>query len=316
MQSFYTSDTETESFRKEDSKLDHLYLPDYRKNLDEKTAELVQITPFDREGEIEKQKIEALIHELKNLTFTLAADKLSREYCQQTLGRIETSMEELHQKFDSVYFKPKKNRKVEPLRDPVKKNLFPIFLANAGNAFQRQKTLKWAQLRVAYTILYHVGLRVNEMRFFTREDIEKAIQSSQFSVVHYKTKQGHIHQLSEEGVAELKKLQLEYTTIFEIHKYKFLFGKEKPLNNKTIIRMINRDLAYTCELNSIPYNIKSHSFRINFISGLLRVTSLQNTADIIGHQDIRSTMSYRRYSLSKSQIRDLLSQSNDDSRLS
>jgi hypothetical protein len=61
-------------------------------------------------------------------------------------------------------------------------------------------------------------------------------------------------------------------------------------------------------LNNIAYNIKSHSFRINMISNLLRVTSVQNTANIIGHQDIRSTISYERYALSKSEIQDLLKQ--------
>ena len=76
--------------------------------------------------------------------------------------------------------------------------------------------------------------------------------------------------------------------------------------------MVNKDLKNTCELNRIPYNIKSHSFRINVISSLLKVTSVQNTADIIGHEDIRSTMNYRRYSLSKSEVQDLLSKINDD----
>ena len=33
---------------------------------------------------------------------------------------------------------------------------------------------------------------------------------------------------------------------------------------------------------------------------------VQNTADIIGHEDIRSTMAYRRYALSKEEINDLL----------
>ncbi len=61
-------------------------------------------------------------------------------------------------------------------------------------------------------------------------------------------------------------------------------------------------------MNNIAYNIKSHSFRINMISNLLRVTSVQNTANIIGHQDIRSTISYERYALSKSEIQDLLKQ--------
>jgi hypothetical protein len=42
------------------------------------------------------------------------------------------------------------------------------------------------------------------------------------------------------------------------------------------------------------------------ITNLLKVTTVQNTADIIGHSDIRSTMQYNRYALSKNEIQDLL----------
>ena len=61
--------------------------------------------------------------------------------------------------------------------------------------------------------------------------------------------------------------------------------------------MINRDLNHTSEKYQRPYNIKSHSFRINRISKLLQKTSTQNAANIIGHKDVRSTMAYRRYAL-------------------
>jgi integrase len=70
--------------------------------------------------------------------------------------------------------------------------------------------------------------------------------------------------------------------------------------------MINKDLKHTCRVNQIPYNIKSHSFRINMITRLLKNTSAQNAADIIGHRDIKSTMAYKRYALNKEEIQDLL----------
>ena len=66
---------------------------------------------------------------------------------------------------------------------------------------------------------------------------------------------------------------------------------------------MNRDLKHTCEVCNLPYNIKSHSFRVNVISNLLKITTVQNTADIVGHEDIRSTMAYRRYALSKEEIK-------------
>ena len=45
---------------------------------------------------------------------------------------------------------------------------------------------------------------------------------------------------------------------------------------------INKDLKHTCQISQIPYNIKSHSFRINMVSKLLQKTSAHNAADIRG----------------------------------
>ena len=71
------------------------------------------------------------------------------------------------------------------------------------------------------------------------------------------------------------------------------------INTNIYLEKINKDLKHTCQINQIPYNIKSHSFRINMISKLLQKTSAQNAADIIGHRDIKSTMAYKRYALNK-----------------
>ena len=40
------------------------------------------------------------------------------------------------------------------------------------------------------------------------------------------------------------------------------------------------------------------------ISNLLKTTTVQHAAQIIGHNDINSTMSYQRYALSKKEIQD------------
>lgn len=67
-----------------------------------------------------------------------------------------------------VSSKTKRKKDILPLRDPVRKDLFPSFLNNAGNSFKYQKHLKQAQLNIAYTILYHVRLRVNKIRELTQ----------------------------------------------------------------------------------------------------------------------------------------------------
>ena len=217
-------------------------------------------------------------------------------------------MEVLNKKIDILLPKIKKQREIKPLRDPVDINFFQIFLTDAGNSFKYTKDLKRAQLRITYTILYHCGLRINEIRHLTQQGIFTAIDAAQFNLVHHKTKKAHIHVLSKTAIQDLKNLKVEFSIVFEKYKYEFLYRKYKPRTKNALIRMVNQDLEKTCETNNIPFNIKSHSFRINMITNLFKITSVQNTASIIGHTDIRSTMSYNRYSLSKTEIQSLLDQ--------
>ena len=97
-----------------------------------------------------------------------------------------------------------------------------------------------------------------------------------------------------------------FKIIFVKYKYNYLFGKDKPIDEKYLIKMINKDLKHTSKINQIPYNIKSHSFRINMITRLLQKTTVHDAADIIGHKDIKSTMAYKRYALNKKEIQNLL----------
>lgn len=267
-------------------------------------AELVDNTPFDFENDLAFKIIDKRLGEI--YAMIEKNSHITREYVCQAVEPIEDSLESLHKKVDILLPKNKRNKEVKPLRDPLDINLFPIFFNNAGSTSKRQSDLRQAQLRVAYTLLYHTGLRLNELRTITQEQINNAIKSSQLSIIQHKTKQAHIHIISENGVSQLKNLNLEYEIIFNKYQSKYLFGKRKPMHKKSLIRIINEDLAVTCHINAIPYNIKSHSFRINVVSNLLRQTSVQNAAQIVGHKDIKSTMSYQRYSLSKQEIQKLL----------
>lgn len=209
---------------------------------------------------------------------------------------------------DQLLPKKRKNKRTEPLRDPLHIDLFPLFFSHAGSSAKYKKDLKSSQLKIAYTILYHLGLRINEIRELTRKEIDDAIKSSQFNVIHHKTQKAHIHVISDKAVADLKNLNTEIKIVFEKYGYKYLFGKSKPMIKKSLIRLVNKDLNTTSEILELPYNIKSHSFRINTITNLLKVTSVHKVAEIIGHNDIRSTMSYQRYALSKDEIKALLNE--------
>jgi len=251
------------------------------KQLAAKRADIVDKIPFDSFDDnlalkLIDQYLMYLYDLIQNNTLVI------RNYVEDTIEPINENINEFHEEFlgemevlnkkiDMLLPKVKKRRQVQPLRDPIDFNLFPIFLVNAKNSCQRKKDLRRAQLRIIYTILYHCILHINEIRHLTQQDLIKAMDAVQFYLIHHKTKQAHIHVLSKKGIQDLK----------EIYK-KF----------------------------DIPFNIKSHSFRVNMITNLLKVTSVQNTADIMGHADIISTMIYNRYVLSKTEIQNLLDQIN------
>ena len=109
--------------------------------------------------------------------------------------------------------------------------LYPIFLTNAGDVFQRKKDLRRAQLQITYTILFYCGLRINEIQYFTQEDLKRAISAFQLSLIHHKTNQAHIYVLSKKAVQDLIELNAEFYIIFDKYQYQYLFGKTKPINH-------------------------------------------------------------------------------------
>lgn len=273
-------------------------------------SEIVDRTPFDSyDNNLLIKVIDERLSGLYGLIKT--NPEITQEYVEKAVEPINHSLDELHFKIDQLLPKDKKQRNIQPLRDPVDNDLFPLFLANAGSEAIYQRDLKSSQLVIAYTILYHTGVRINEIRTLTREHINDAIKISQFNLIHHKTKKAHIHILSDKAIKDLRNIDTHLKIVFDKYQSHYLFGKSKPMNKKSLIRMIHHDLKSTCELAKLPFNIKLHSFRINLITNLLKVTSVHKVAEIIGHDDIRSTMKYQRYALSKDEIKNLLSKTED-----
>ena len=96
---------------------------------------------------------------------------------------------------------------------------------NAGNSSIYKKELIGAHLRICYTLLYHIGLRVNELRNITLQEILEAMETSQITLISYKTKQSHIYILSKQAIRDLRQRQADFDVVFQKNKYKYLFGK-------------------------------------------------------------------------------------------
>lgn len=59
------------------------------------------------------------------------------------------------------------------------------------------------------------------------------------------------------------------------------------------IKFVNSRLRKS--LKNFQYNIKSHSFRVNYITQFLRKMPLHEASKIVGHRDLKTTLLYDRY---------------------
>ena len=114
------------------------------------------------------EKFKQLISERDSCNAKIRANELK-------IASGKNSVYNIEQKINKLLPQKPKKRTIIALRDPVYADLYKVFFNAAGSSYKRQKGLKIAQLQIAYTILFYVGIRVNEMRFFTQKDIENEI---------------------------------------------------------------------------------------------------------------------------------------------
>jgi integrase len=168
----------------------------------------------------------------------------------------------------------KKIPKIE-LRDAINKDHYDFFMINAGADLERLKHVRAAQLRIIYTLLYHLGLRVNELRFLTKNDLLLAIQTGEINIVHSKTNTVQMHVLPMNGKAKLNQLKNDIEFLFNQHGFHYL-GNSKQFsdiifNEENFARFVNDDMEQTCKKYEFLKKYKSHSFRVRYMLQTLYV---------------------------------------------
>jgi integrase len=276
--------------------------------------EVVEDSPFDfdqiQQWSLMKTQIEDLKNYIQNAsdenseTLQLLVEDQTRKLGQQ-IKDLSGQIDSVSDDVKSLLPKPKRKHEPQELRDPITQETFQVLMINAGSLAKNQKDIRRAQLRITYTVLYYVGLRLNELQPLELQTLQNAIKEKELKITLFKTNRCHNFILSEQAIRALEALEEEFFILTKVYQFKYLFGKRTPIHRKSLLRLVNQDLANTCERYKISGNIKSHSFRISLIARLLKVTYVQQVAEIMGHQDIRSTMKYKRYRVGKDDIRKL-----------
>ena len=92
----------------------------------------------------------------------------------------------------------------------------------------------------------------------------------------------------------------------------FIFEKDSTLSGNCLryswIRFFNTRLVKFSKSRSYYKNmcVRSHSFRINFVTALLKKAPLQVVSEIIGHSSVNTTNRYNRNRISKEEHLELL----------
>jgi len=251
----------------------------------------------------------------ENVTDLLGGQKLT----MTAIGQVALAIETLREEVQQLKNKNPKKEKTEKIRvkAPVYKNHYDFFMLRAGESIKKKlKSVRTAQLRILYTLLYLCGLRLHEVKKLTKKDLLLAIQTAEFNIFHPPKNTCQKYVLPENGKKILEQLLPEIELIFDEYGFQFL-GNSKPFSETTFstfhfFKFVNEDMRKICEKEGMLENFTSDSFRVGYIAKLLRTVPIQKVASIVGHKDTKATMSYQRYVIDKDEIQRVLKDSFDE----
>nr|NP_689349.1 putative integrase/recombinase protein [Chaetosphaeridium globosum]AAM96636.1 putative integrase/recombinase protein [Chaetosphaeridium globosum] len=185
-----------------------------------------------------------------------------------------------------------KKKRTQP-RQPINFEIYQFLM--------KQKRAKHSSLyvfhrnRIVITILFCTGLRVNELRTITWKMLKQSLKTQYLEVYQSKTDCYRKVILSPKAISLLCSLQKEYTKFFQ-DRQKWCLGytsKGSMVDEHIWLKCINNFIKPAA--NHFNVKLSSHSFRINYITNLLKVMKIERVQQIIGHKSVNTTAKYDRY---------------------
>lgn len=218
-----------------------------------------------------------------NKQLSLVADKLQEKLDQERLINEQRIK--------------RKSRKRLPKRDPITKESYN-FLISETYKLNYGKTFRGARLRIALSLLLVTGVRISELLPLKIYQIKTLFAKHWIAIDRAKRgPSSHKAFLTQEG----QKIIQERLSDIEIillskNDNSYIFTAEfsdKPLDREAFNRLVNQFIKNCSgKLEGNP-NLKSHSFRIGFISQLWKDTNdIEFVRQSIGHAKIDTTSKY------------------------
>lgn len=105
----------------------------------------------------------------------------------------------------------KEKKKVKTVMKPDRKaidtEIFKLLMLGVGDNTDQKKEVAKIQLKIIYTLLYYLGLRINEIRLLTEEKLMDLIKIGTISILHEKTSIKLTHVISTKGQNALLSLE-------------------------------------------------------------------------------------------------------------
>ena len=231
--------------------------------------------------------------QIKNsMEFTANELKNSREMQVQLINesRKKEQSDKLSISGDQTEKKQKSVKR--PLRPPLSKHFFDLIL----NLEKKEhfRSINFIRFKLLSIVLYTSGSRLGEAGSLSLKDFHGILENLECRVYLSKTDRYRNILFAPQVKEYLEPLKMDINTYFE--KHKLLRGTLKPPH---LIKWFNEYLY------SIPENqdkeIKSHSFRINYITKLIKAKGLIYAQHIIGHTSAATTTKYFRWNPNKIQ---------------
>jgi integrase len=205
------------------------------------------------------------------------------------------------------------------IKKPVKKanrDAITIELLNNMLVSLPRKTFVDKRFILCILLLYITGCRINELQNFNYYAVQTLIKEGTLTIYTFKNRSTRRIDISENEKLLLKSYEDLFNKFYmkiplKLSVLSTSTGRE--MNNRAAINWMNKKLKLLYPDQNL--NLKSHSFRIGYITNLLKNNNAQVAKSIIGHSNIETTMRYDRNVLNSKDVKNIRATLDSDTQL-
>lgn len=225
-----------------------------------------------------------------------------KDQLQEMQEQLEFVHQQLHKKNNEERLAKekrlkRKNRKRLSRREPITREVYN-FLISEANALSYSNSYRGARLRLALALLLVTGIRIGELLSLRMSQVKTLFEKSWIAIDRQKRgPSNHKAFLTKEGTQILKDRWEDFQFLSHWKKSdSYIFtgeSSEEPLKLEAFNRIINQFLKQSAAKLERNPKLRSHSFRIGFITQLWRDTNdIEFVRQAIGHTILTTTSRY------------------------